>query len=126
MTEKISKKNSDKIERDKKFLMAAGTVFFLTLIFLLWGFNLKSDFDVSIVNDSQTEREIDELMSSLLNTVDDTKEEVKDFKVFASSTLSTEKALDDTVSSQEPETRTITTSHFLQELKERLEENIND
>src|SRR6056297_3873160 len=80
---KTSPKEQDKMERDKKLLMGAGIVFFMSLIVILWVFNIQRTFQNTGLTNSRNQEGISEFTQDFSSTMDDIKKEVKSFKTVA-------------------------------------------
>lgn len=80
---RTSQEEQDKLERDKRLLMGAGVVFFMTLIGVLWMFNVQQILQGSELVDQKDQKGLNEFTRDLSSTMDDIKKEVKGFKTVA-------------------------------------------
>jgi len=71
------RRNEDRTERDKNFLMVAGVSFFMTLIVVLWFFNIQSVFQTKQAQGQQNNQgKMEELKNDLSSTWRDVSEQV--------------------------------------------------
>jgi|AntAceMinimDraft_4_1070372.scaffolds.fasta_scaffold58527_3 hypothetical protein len=110
LSNRLSKE--EKVERDKMFLMGAGVCFFMTLIFVLWIFNLSS-FWKSQANE-QENKEGDVFLEDLLNIKTLGKEIGQDMDEIK------EKLIE--IQTQQQEVEKKTDQEEIKNLKEKLEE----
>lgn len=117
---KLSPQKRDKLDRDKRLLMGAGIVFFMSLIGFLWVFNIQTVFEKRDLQKDQEQEKIAEFREEFSDTIDNIRQEVKSFKTVASSTVSdSEKISNNSSQSDQQERRRL--DSIVESLRQDLE-----
>lgn len=119
----FSPQDQDRVDRDKKLLITAGSIFFVTLIAVLWLFN----FQTTLQDSKPTSEEGDqaELLGGgeeLSDLLTEAQEQVKGFKATSSEVLQEEETESKEATEKEsPESPEAVSDSFIRSLRESLE-----
>lgn len=110
-----------KAERDKRFILWSGVIFFMVVIFVFWVYNLKDSFrKIESENISQSEFNWSEITGDFGKSMEEMKENLAEIKEFTKTAEETATSTEENIASS---TRDIFSEQDeLEKLRTRLEE----